>query len=69
MTGCRWVHNGFLRGVVPLVSAVTDFVAVGVHANEQCENRCGFVATQNVAVIVERREIKIVSILARNSHG
>jgi hypothetical protein len=54
--------------VLFLIGAVIDFVAIGIHANEQCENRCGFVATQNVAVISERRETKIVSILARNAH-
>jgi hypothetical protein len=61
LTSCRRSANGFLRGVVPLVSAVTDFVAIAVHADEQCENRCGFVATQIAAVIRSRREIEIVS--------
>jgi hypothetical protein len=36
-------------------------VAIGVHADEQCENRCGFVASLVVAVIRVRRKIKIVS--------
>jgi hypothetical protein len=36
-------------------------VTIGVNADEQCENRCGFVATHFAAVIVERQEIKIVS--------
>ena len=59
---CRQAANGFLCGAVPLVSAVTDFVAIGVHANEQCENRCGFVATRFAAVIVECRENKLFSV-------
>jgi hypothetical protein len=61
LTSCRRVHNGFPRGDVPPVSAVTNFVAIAVHADEQCENRCGFVATHFVAVIRARREIKTVS--------
>jgi hypothetical protein len=54
MTGCRHAANGFLRGVVPLICAVIDFVAIVVHADEQCENRCGFVATQIAAVTSEQ---------------
>jgi hypothetical protein len=51
-----------------LVGALTDFAAIAAHTNEQCENRCGFVATHFAAAISSLREIKIFSILARNSH-
>jgi hypothetical protein len=44
-------NNRFLRGDVP-VGTATDFVTIAVHANEQCENRCGFVASQFVAAIL-----------------
>jgi len=47
---------------------VTDFVAIAVHANEQCENRCGFVASRIVAAIADWREIKLFSAEYRNSH-
>jgi hypothetical protein len=43
-----------------LVGAVTDFVAIAVHADEQCENRCDLVLSRVAAVISEQREIKIV---------
>jgi hypothetical protein len=44
-----------------LVSGATDFVTIAVHANEQCENRCGLVLSRVAAAIVDHRETKIVS--------
>jgi hypothetical protein len=48
------------RGVKP-GCCTRENVAIAVHADEQCENRCGFVAAHFAAVISARREIKIVS--------